>query len=278
MRNKVKMLWNIGCGLLISGILAGCGGPPPAPTPTPVLGRITFAGSTTVQPLAAKIGQDFNALYPEVTLEIAAGGTGVGIDAIHAGTVDIGMASRALQPAEAEGITAHPIAVDVLAVVVNAANPVGNLTTAQLRGIYLGEIVNWQDVGGPDAPITVVIRAQTSGTRGAFNEIVLDNAEPTGPALQIAITAGDMAALVAEEPYAIGYVGFGHLGVRLKVLTIDGIPPTETNARTGIYRLTRPLLLLTGPLTQPLAQTYVDFALSAEGRRIITENGWVPVQ
>jgi len=150
-----------------------------------------------------------------------------------------------------------------------------NLSAAQLRDIYLGAITNWQDVGGPDAPITVVIREKTSGTRGAFDEIMLDKAEP---ALQTVITAGDMAALVAQEPYAIGYVGFGNLEAGLRALSIDGVAPSEANARAGSYRLTRPLLLLTGPLTQPLAQAYVDFALSAAGQRIVAENGWVPVQ
>jgi phosphate transport system substrate-binding protein len=175
-------------------------------------------------------------------------------------------------------MVAHQIAVDVLAIIVNTANPVINLSTAQLRDIYLGAITNWQDVGGPDAPITVVIREKTSGTRGAFDEIVLDKAEPAGPALQTVITAGDMAALVAQEPYAIGYVGFGNLEAGLRGLSIDGVAPSEANARAGSYRLTRPLLLLTGPLTQPLAQTYIDFALSAEGQQLIAENGWVPVQ
>jgi len=278
MRNKVKK-WLIVLGsLLLWGMASACGGTPPAPTSTPVVGRLTFAGSTTVQPLAAKIGQAFNAQYPAVTLDIAAGGSSVGISAIHDGTVDIGMASRALKPEEAEGMVAHQIAVDVLAIIVNTANPVINLSTAQLRDIYLGAITNWQDVGGPDAPITVVIREKTSGTRGAFDEIVLDKAEPAGPALQTVITAGDMAALVAQEPYAIGYVGFGNLEAGLRALSIDGVAPSEANARAGSYRLTRPLLLLTGPLTQPLAQTYIDFALSAEGQQLIAENGWVPVQ
>jgi phosphate transport system substrate-binding protein len=261
-------------------ILNGCGkaAPSPDPTSTPIAGFITFAGSTTVQPLAAQIGQAFNERYPEMILNIAAGGSTVGIAAIHDGTVDIGMASRELKPDEAEGITVHQIAVDVLAVVVNAANPVENLTLTQLQDIYLGKIANWQAVGGNDAPIVVVIRETNSGTRGAFDEIVLDKSEPAGQNLHIAITAGDMAALVAKETYAIGYVGFGNIETGMKALSVDGINPTEENVRNGSYQLTRPLLLLTGPLTQPIAQTYIDFALSTEGQNIVVEHGWVPVQ
>lgn len=252
----------------------------PAETPasTAIIGRITFAGSTTVQPLAAEIGRAFNAHYPEVTLDIAAGGSTVGINAVHDGAVDIGMASRALKADESAGITVHQIAVDVLAVVVHASNPVEGLSAVQLQDIYLGTITNWQAVGGPDVPIMVVIREKTSGTRGAFDEIVLEKAEPAGQNLHIAITAGDMAALIAKEPSAIGYVGFGNLDAGMKPLKIDGVSPTEENAHNGSYRLTRPLLLLTGPLTQPLAQTYVDFALSVEGQQIVAEHGWVPVQ
>lgn len=275
-----RKLWTTVLTFFCLLILSGCGTalPSSTPTSTPIAGSITFAGSTTVQPLAAKIGQAFNAHHPEVTLDIAAGGSTVGIAAIHDGTVDIGMASRELKPEEAAGITVHQIAVDVLAVVVNAANPMENLTSAQLQDIYLGRITNWQEVGGSDAPIVVVIRETSSGTRGAFDEIVLDKAEPTSPNLQIAITAGDMAALVVKEPHAIGYVGFGHIETGMKALSIDGINPTEENVRNDRYRLTRPLLLLTGPLTQPIAQTYIDFALSSEGQSIVVEHGWVPIQ
>ncbi|MEJ5308577.1 MAG: phosphate ABC transporter substrate-binding protein [Anaerolineae bacterium] len=275
----VRKILVLTLSLLCLFVVSGCrGGQTNTPTPTPVSGRITFAGSTTVQPLAAEIGRAFNAHYPEVTLDIAAGGSTVGINAVHDGTVDIGMASRALKAEESAGITVHQIAVDVLAVVVHASNPVEGLSTAQLQDIYLGNITNWQAVGGPDAPIIVVIREKTSGTRGAFDEIVLNKAEPVAPRIQVAITAGDMAALVASEPAAIGYVGFGNLDAGIKPLQIDGISPTEENVHQGNYRLTRPLLLLTGPLTQPIAQTYIDFALSPAGQKIVADHGWMPVK
>jgi phosphate transport system substrate-binding protein len=260
--------------------LGACGQATPTPPPTeaPLSGRITFAGSTTVQPLAAKLGDAFRQQHPDVTLDIAGGGSVVGIQAIHDGTVDIGMASRILRSEEETGITWHQIAVDVIAIVINSANPVEGLTREQLRGIYLGQITNWREVGGPDQPIQVVIREKTSGTRGAFDEIVLDKQEPTAPNLQAAMTAGDAAALVAAEPDAIGYVGFGNLESGLKLVTIDGVLPSEATAQDGSYRLVRPLLLLTGPLTQPLAQTFVDFSLSNEGQQVVVDSGWVPAR
>lgn len=260
--------------------LGACGQPTPTSPPTqpPLSGRITFAGSTTVQPLAAKLGDAFRQRHPDVTLDIAAGGSVVGIQAVHDGTVDIGMASRALKPEEAAGINQHQIASDVIAVVVPASNPVSGLSLEQLRNIYLGQIVNWSEVGGPDREIIVVVRSQSSGTRGAFDEIVLEKKEPAAPLLAEAVTAGDMAAIVLASPAAIGYVGFGNLEPGLKPLAIDGVLPSEATVRDGSYRLVRPLLLLTGPLTQPLAQTFVEFALSAEGQQVVRESGWVPVR
>ncbi|MBN1660257.1 MAG: phosphate ABC transporter substrate-binding protein [Anaerolineae bacterium] len=261
--------------------VAACGTPDPtpaAPSPAPLTGRITFAGSTTVQPLADRLGQAFKAINPGVTLDIAAGGSVVGIEAIHDGTVDIGMASRNLKPEEANGIDQHQIAVDVIAVVVHGENPVDSLTVEQLQGIFLGKITNWQQLGGAGQEIVVVIREKTSGTRGAFDEIALDKQEPAAPNTDTAMTAGDTAAAVANQPGAIGYVGFGNIEPGLKLVSIDGVLPSEETARDGSYRLIRPLLLLTGPLTQPLGHTFVDFATSAEGQALVKESGWVPAR
>ena len=267
-------------GVLLASGLASCGatGTPVVPTATPLIGRITFAGSTTVQPLADKLGTVFKQDNPGMVLDIAAGGSVVGIKAVHDGTADIGMASRALTPEEAAGIHQDQIALDVLAIVVHPTNPASNLTRAQLRDIYLGKITNWKDLGGPDQPIQVIVRDTNSGTRGAFDEIVLEKKQPQSPRQRSAFTAGDVAALVSGDPQAIGYVGFGNLEPSLKLLSIDEIQPTKDSARSGAYQLVRPLLLLTGPLTQPVAQTYIDFVLSTAGQKLVEADGWIPVQ
>jgi phosphate transport system substrate-binding protein len=260
-------------------LLGACAPQPQDPTSAPeVRGQITFAGSTTVQPLADMLGMGFNELYPEVKLEIAAGGSTVGIKAIHDGTTDIGMASRSLKPEEEEGVEIHQIAVDVIAVVVHETNPVEGISMEELQRIYTGEIVNWEEVGGPDRPIVVVVRDENSGTRGAFDDIVLDGGAPSSPMLQKALTAGDVAATVTETPGAIGYVGFGNLDAGLRALAIDDVLPSEETAQAGSYRLVRPLLLLTGPLSQPLARRFVDYALSDAGQQRVVDNGWVPAR
>jgi phosphate transport system substrate-binding protein len=266
-------------GLIVFGLM-GCakGTPTPDPTPMGIAGNISFAGSTTLQPLAHKLGEAFKARHPDVVLDIAAGGSLVGIEAIHDGTVDIGMASRALKPEEAEGIEQHQVAADVIAMVVHGSNPVEDLTLEQLRDIYLGEITDWREVGGNEGPITVVVRGKNSGTRGAFDKIVLDKQEPGAPNLRTAIAASDMAAMVAEDEHAIGYVGFGHFELDIKVIAVDGVRPSEETAHDGAYPVVRPLLFMTGPLSQPIAQEFIDFALSAEGQQIVVDEGWVPAR
>ncbi len=248
------------------------------PTVTPLIGKLTFAGSTTLQPLIAKIGDTFQEANPQVTLDIAAGGSVVGIQAVHDGSVDIGMASRALSAEEAQGINQFQIATDVIAIVVHPDNLVENLTIEQLADIYMGKITNWKDVGGPDETIIPVAREKSSGTRGAFDELVLEKQEPTAPGLRTTVTAGDMAALVSSDVAAIGYVGFGNLEPSVKAIQINGVAPSEVAAAQKTYPLTRPLLLLTGPLSQPLANDFINFTLSAEGQKLVEEFGWAPVK
>ncbi len=273
---KAIFLWAI---LLL--FLSACGpsaGAPPEASNTPLFGELTFAGSTTVQPLAGALGEAFQERHPDVRLNIAAGGTRVGIQAIHDGTVDIGMASRALSAEEAQGITVHVIALDVIAIVVHPSNPLDDLDMETLAAIYRGEVTNWNQIGGPDLEIAPIARETSSGTRGAFDELVLGGEEPVASGLLTAVTAGDMAAMVATRPGAIGYVGFGNITSNLKVLAIDGVAPSSETARSGEYPLVRPLSLLTGPLSQPLADEFINFVLSPEGQQIVEEAGWIPVR
>jgi phosphate transport system substrate-binding protein len=261
--------------------LVSCGQIPiitPTPTQDALTGKLTFAGSTTMQPLVAKLGDEFRVLHPLVTLDIAAGGSAVGIQAVHDGTTDIGMASRALTTDEAQGISQYQVAIDVLAIVVHPTNSIKNLTLAQLEDIYMGKTTNWKSLGGPDLEIIPVQRETSSGSRGAFDEMALQKQTASAHNLITSVTAGDEAASVASNPGAIGYVGFGNLDNTIKAVAINGILPTQETARDGSYPLIRPLLLMTGPLSQPLAQTFVDFSLSSQGQKYIQDLGWVPVK
>ena len=157
-------------------------------------------------------------------------------------------------------------------------NPVKGLTLAQLQDIYMGRLTNWQSLGGPDLQIVPVQRETSSGSRGAFDEMVLQKQTATAQNLVTSVTAGDEAANVAGNPAAIGYVGFGNLDATVKVVSVDGILPTQKTARDNSYPLVRPLILMTGPLSQPLAQTFIDFALSPAGQKHIQDLGWIPVK
>ena len=142
----------------------------------------------------------------------------------------------------------------------------------------MGKLTNWQSLGGPDLQIVPVQRETSSGSRGAFDELVLQKQTATAPNLVTSVTAGDEAANVANKPGAIGYVGFGNLDNTIKVIAINGTLPTQKTARDNSYPLIRPLLFMTGPLSQPLAQIFIDFALSSQGQKSVQDLGWVPVK
>lgn len=279
MKRKITLLILV---LILGLSLAACGSGKADPTPSleptdlPLVGSLTFAGSTTVQPLAGMLAEVYEEKNPEVILEIAAGGSSVGIQAVHDGTADIGMASRNLKEEEEEGINQYRIAIDVIAIIVHPDNPVTNLTLDQLQGIYSGAITNWEQVGGPSQDIVTIIREESSGTRGAFDEIILEGESPSSPNLLTAITAGDVALEVANNLQAIGYIGFGNFEENISVLSIENITPSLETARSGEYPITRPLLMLTGPLSQPLAKDFIDFVLSPEGQIKVQEFGWIP--
>jgi len=251
--------------------------PSPTPTEKPLIGKLTFAGSTTMQPLAAKLSEAFRRQHPQVIFDIAAGGTVVGIQAVHNGTTDIGMASRQLSPEESSGVNIYVVCIDALAIVINSENPVSSITQAQLQDIYMGKITNWKELGGNDLEIIPIQREVSSGTRGAFDDLALEKQEALAASLETVITAGDMAAAVASEPAAIGYLGFGNLESNIKILEIDGVLPSQGTIHDGTYPLFRPLSLLTAPTSQPLAMDFIDFVLSPEGQSYVEEFGWIPI-
>jgi phosphate transport system substrate-binding protein len=268
---------------LLVFLISGCSQtaaitPTPTPTADALTGRLTLVGSTTIQPLISSIASDFMLLHPNVNLDIAGGGSAVGISAVHEGTADIGMASRILTDDESKGISQYQIAIDVLAIVVHPDNPVKSLTLTQIQDIYFGRVTNWKDLGGLDQVIVPVQRELSSGSRGAFDEMVLEKQTATASNIETSVTAGDAAARISNEEGAIGYIGFGNIDSTLKVLGVNGVIPNQVTAKDGSYPLIRPLSLMTGPLTQPLAQTFIDYVLSPAGQKRINDLGWIPVK
>jgi len=257
--------------LAVSMVAVGCG--------KNLSGTITEAGSTTVQPLAELLADEFMAKNTDVQVTIGGGGTSVGITSVNNGTVDIGAASRDLKSDEPQ-LVKHLLAKDGIAIVVKPGNPVSGLTKAQVRDIFGGVIKNWKDVGGPDQDIILVVRESGSGTRTAFEEMVMAKPEP---AVAIVGTAteqssnGGVKQAVGGSPYAIGFISFGYVDSTVKALSIDGIEATAENAKSETYPIVRPLYFLTKEEPTGLVKDFIDFCLSDEGQAIVADEGYISV-
>lgn len=254
--------------LALSVTITGCGG---GATTT-----ITTAGSTTVQPIAERLANAFMTDNPDVKVIIQGGGSSTGVKSCGDGTVDIGMASRELKSSEPALVT-HVLARDGIAIVTNTGNSVSGLTKEQVRQIYDGTITNWNQVGGPDKSIIVVSREEGSGTRDAFQELVMGEALITSGAI-LQPSNGTIKTAVSSTPYSIGYLSFGYLDSAVKSLAIDGVAGTVENVKNGTYSVNRPLLLLTKTQPTGAVADFIDFCLSAEGQTIVEDEGYISVQ
>lgn len=239
-------------------------------------GTIQIAGSTSVQPLSEELAQAFMAMNPGVSISVAGGGSGAGITAAQSGTADIGASSRELNGEEKGSVTEHLIALDGIAVVVHPDNPVTELKGEQIKAIFSGEITNWQEVGGNDAPIIIFRREDGSGTLGAFVELTLgEDGSISEKALQ-QNSNGAMRTAIAGEPNAIGFISFGYLDKTIKAVKVEGIEATVDNIKAGSYKLARPFLYLTQGEPSGVVKAFIDFVLSQEGQMIVAEN-YIPV-
>lgn len=243
---------------------------------TGLLGKITINGSSTVQPLSELLATAFMALHPDVTITVQGGGSSVGIQSAADGIVDIGAASRELKSSEEGTVIPTVIARDGIAVVVNNSQAVDDLTLEQVRGIFAGNVTNWNQVGGADAEIVVIAREEGSGTRGAFEELVMEDDLISVTALLFP-SNGALRTAVNQTPGAIGFLSFGYLDGTIAPLAIDGVAATTDNIDNGTYSVVRPLLYLTASVPARLVEAFIDFCLSAEGQSIVEEEGYLSV-
>jgi phosphate transport system substrate-binding protein len=279
--------------LVIATLLLSACGPTAEPTAVPtqpparsqagLSGQLQLAGSTTVQPLAEKLAEAFMAKNPDVVIEVQGGGSSVGVTSAGEGTVDIGNASRAIKDSEMEefpNLQVFTIAYDGIAVVTHPDTQLATLSVEQVRDIFAGEITNFSEVGGPEAPIIVVSREEGSGTRAAFEELVMAYKDAAGESQEKVITEkallqqsnGQVRTTVATTPNSIGYLSFGFLDESTAPVPIDGVEPTVANVKNGSYPIFRPLNMLTNGPPNELAKAFLDFILSEEGQAIVAEN------
>ena len=242
-------------------------------------GSVSMAGSTSMEKLANAVAESFMAKYPGVTVTAEFTGSSAGIEAVTAGSVDIGNSSRALKDEEkAAGVVENIVAIDGIAVVVDPANTVKDLTKDQLISIYKGEIKNWSELGGEDAPIVVVGREAGSGTRGAFEELLkIEDACAYASELD---STGAVIAKVASTPGAIGYVSLDAIDDSVVAVSLEGVEATAENIKAGNYFLSRPFVMATkGEISEQseAVQALFEYLASDEGMEVIAGVGLINV-
>ena len=244
--------------------------------------KLQIAGSTTVLPIAEECARIFMGKHPGSRIDVSGGGSSHGVKSVADGTVDIGDASRDLKDSEKE---AHPnlvpcaVAKDGVAVAVHPKNPVTDLTMEELQKIFTGEITNWLDVGGVDAEIMVVSREEGSGTRDCFESIVLKpiKKEVTDYAI-IQDSNGKMRTSVAGNEMAIGFLSLGYVNSDVRAVRLGGVEPTIASVVSGEYAVSRTLWMITDGKPDADAQAFLDFVLSDEGQKIVSEVHFIPVR
>ena len=235
---------------------------------------VIVAGSTSVQPYAEVLAEEYMILNPGTEIDIQGGGSSAGITAATNGTSDIGMSSRELKDKE-KGLNSIEIAKDGLVVIVNPKNPIHDLTLDQVRDIYSASITEWNKLGGTDSKIHVITREEGSGTRSAFEELVMGDSEITPKAI-VQDSNGAVRLLVADDPNSIGFISMGIVDETVKALSLEGVTATRESILDGSYTLSRPFLFVT--LNEPTGQTkhFIDFVLSEEGQKLLSHEGLVP--
>ena len=244
---------------------------------TEIGGSVSTDGSTSMESLMMIYGE----VYPEIagtTINYSPTGSSAGIQAVSEGRCDIGLASRDLSDEEvASGLVGTVVAHDGIAIVVNPENPVADLTLEQIAKLYTGEITNWSEVGGNDAPVVLIGRESGSGTRDGFESIT--GTEDLCQYGQELNSTGDVITTVAGNPNAIGYASLSAVGDNVKAITVGGVAASEETVQDGSYVVQRNFVMVTKADTElsEAAQAFLDWASSADADEFVREAGAVPV-
>jgi len=235
---------------------------------------IVIAGSTSVQPFIEKLAEEFMIKHKNIKINVQGGGSTAGIQAVFNKTCAIGTSSRHLNPSE-QGLNTYVMAMDGIAIIVHPDNPITDLTHEQLKDIFAGKIKNWKEVGGPDKRIYAVTREEGSGTRGAFEELIMHGTAISDACL-VQDSNGAIREIIANNPQTIGYISAGLVDKRVKALSIDGIEPKIENYKNGSYKFLRPFLLLTLEEPKGNVKSFIDYVLSEEAQEILKNEGLIP--
>ena len=241
-------------------------------------GSLKISGGTAHIPVMEAVAKRITQAYPDVRISIAGGGSGVGIQQVGEGLVNIGNSGRA--PTQEE-ITRYDLklfkwAIDGVGVVVNPHNTIKNLSQDQLKAIYSGRAKNWKELGGDDHAITVYTRDEASGTREVFWEKALGKADITTKA-NFVVSNGAMKTAVANDPHAIGYVSVGHMDETIAAVALNDVIPSLETVRNGTYPISRGLFSNTRGEPTGLTKKFIDYLFSKEGQALAAEKGFIPV-
>ncbi|MDH5479577.1 MAG: phosphate ABC transporter substrate-binding protein [Nitrosomonas sp.] len=243
--------------------------------------RLVLTGSSTVAPLVGEIVRKYESMHPGVRIDVQTGGSSRGINDTRNGIADIGMVSRALKPNEKD-LHAYTIALDGVSVILHASNPVSVLSKQQIADIYTGKITNWKSVGGADARITVVNKAEGRSTL----ELFLQYFQLKNSQIKPHIIIGDNPQgikTITGNPHAVGYVSIGAAeyeakrGAPIRLLALDGVDASVAHVHSGAFPLSRPLNLITSHVPQGLAQHFITFARSQQTHELVEAQYFVPI-
>ena len=240
-------------------------------------GNVATGGSTSMKNVIAALTEGFAEVEPGVTVSYDPTGSGAGITGAADKTLDIGLSSRALKDDEKADVDGTTIALDGIAIIVNNASKVEDLTVDQLKQMFTGEITNWSEVGGDDGEIVLIGREAGSGTRDGFESIV-DVKDSCKYAQELTAT-GAVISAVEANPLAIGYASLSAVGDTVKMVTVGGVECSEETVKDGSYEVQRPFVFVTNKSVtlSEQAQAFFDFAVSADAADLIRTAGAVPV-
>lgn len=240
-------------------------------------GNVATGGSTSMKNVIAALTEGFAEVEPGVTVSYDPTGSGAGITGATDKTLDIGLSSRALKDDEKADVDGTTIALDGIAIIVNNASKVEDLTVDQLKQMFTGEITNWSEVGGDDGEIVLIGREAGSGTRDGFESIV-DVKDSCKYAQELTAT-GAVISAVEANPLAIGYASLSAVGDTVKMVTVGGVECSEETVKDGSYEVQRPFVFVTNKSVtlSEQAQAFFDFAVSADAADLIRTAGAVPV-
>ena len=265
------------CGGSASSSASTAAGSAASSTAAALSGNVAAGGSTSMKNVIAALTEGFAEVEPGVTVSYDPTGSGAGITGATDKTLDIGLSSRALKDDEKADVEGTTIALDGIAIIVNNASKVEDLTVDQLKQMFTGEITNWSEVGGDDGEIVLIGREAGSGTRDGFESIV-DVKDSCKYAQELTAT-GAVISAVEANPLAIGYASLSAVGDTVKMVTVGGVECSEDTVKDGSYEVQRPFVFVTNKSVtlSEQAQAFFDFATSADAADLIRTAGAVPV-